>query len=238
MTSARTAVFIGVGPGLGMSMAQRFGREGFRVALVSRTDTRHTSYLADLAAKDIEGTAYTADIADTDRLSAVLKEIAESGEIEFVYYGSPGTSPQHIVPITDIDVATAKSAFSPVWAAVHLVSTVLPAMMERSSGGVIFAGGMSSVRPVPMMGQLNMTAAALRNYALTLNGALADRGVYAGTLTIGRVVERGDIHTMISAHPEKFGNLETVDPDEIAEAAWDMYNSRDRAEHVFDASRH
>ncbi|WP_280238544.1 STAS domain-containing protein, partial [Nocardia abscessus] len=29
------ALIVGVGPGLGMSMARRFGREGFRVALVS-----------------------------------------------------------------------------------------------------------------------------------------------------------------------------------------------------------
>lgn len=238
MSSTRTAVLVGVGPGLGMSMAQRFGREGFRVALVSRSDARHPTYLKELKAQGIEATAHTADATDSERLDAVLKEIWASGDIEFLYYGSPGTNPQDIIPIVDIDVPTAKSAFDPVWSAVHLVSAVLPGMMDRSSGGVIFAGGMSSVRPMPMLGHLNLTAAALRNYALTLNGALADRGVYAGTLTIGRVVERGDIHKMVTAFPEKFGDMETVDPDVIADAAWDMYQKRDRAEHVFDATGH
>ncbi|WP_246291808.1 hypothetical protein [Lentzea indica] len=32
-----TAVVLGVGPGLGMSVAQRFGREGYDVVLLSRS---------------------------------------------------------------------------------------------------------------------------------------------------------------------------------------------------------
>ena len=31
---------VGVGPGLGLSIARRFGREGYAVALISRTQSR------------------------------------------------------------------------------------------------------------------------------------------------------------------------------------------------------
>ncbi len=87
-----------------------------------------------------------------------------------------------------------------------------------------------------MLGHLALAAAALRNYALTLNAALAERGLYAGTLTIGGLVERGDIHAMVSADPARFGGTEghTLDPDELAETAWGMYRARDRAEAIFD----
>ncbi|MEU6189621.1 hypothetical protein [Nocardia sp. NPDC047038] len=90
---------------------------------------------------------------------------------------------------------------------------------------------------MPMLGQLALATAALRNYALTLNAALADRGVYAGTLTIGGLVERGDIHAMVTADPAKYGAADghTLDPDHLADAAWDMYRTRDRAKRVFDA---
>lgn len=88
---------------------------------------------------------------------------------------------------------------------------------------------------MPVLGALALSSAALRNYALTLNAALADKGAYAGTLTIGGVVERGDIHKLVESRPEQFGGLagHTLDPDDIAETAWQMFVKRDRAEEVF-----
>ncbi|MET8650435.1 SDR family NAD(P)-dependent oxidoreductase [Nocardia aurea] len=236
MSRRRTAVIVGVGPGLGMAMARRFGREGFRVAVLSRGAGRHGGYLADLAAHGIEAESHTVDVADGDRLQAVLEKIGAENDIDLLYYG-PGPTTQSIVPIADIDVATAQSAFEWVWPAVRAVGVVLPGMLDRGAGALLFAGGLSSVRPMPMLGQLALATAALRNYALTLNSALADHGVYAGTLTIGGLVVGGDIHAMVTADPAKYGAAEghTLDPDRIATTAWDMYRQRNRAEEVFDA---
>ncbi len=215
-----------------MSLARRFGREGFRVALVSRGGARHGGYLADLAKNGVEATAHTADVTDAERLADVLAEI---GDIEVAYYGP--TPVQPIVPITEVDVPIARSAFDWVWPAVQVVHTVLPGMLARGTGGLIFAGGLSAVRPMPALGQLVLPTAALRNYALTLNAALTDRGIYAGALTIGGLIERGDIHAMITADPAKYGTIagHTLNPDHVADAAWNMYQIRDRAEQVFDA---
>ncbi|KZM73242.1 SDR family NAD(P)-dependent oxidoreductase [Nocardia terpenica] len=228
-----TAAVIGVGPGLGMSMAHRLGREGFRVALISRGAARHSGYLAELAAAGIDATAHAADVTDPAALGAALAAI---GEVEFAYYG-PGPTTRHIVPITEVDVAVAQSAFDWVWPAVRVVRAVLPGMLARGSGGLLFAGGLSGVRPMPQLGQLALATAALRNYARTLHAALADRGVYAGTLTIGGLVERGDIHAMVAAEPERYGITagHTLDPDLIAEAGWELYRERERDEAVFDA---
>jgi hypothetical protein len=43
---------------------------------------------------------------------------------------------------------------------------------------------------MPPLGGLALASAALRTYALTLHVALATAGVYAGTLTIGGLIER------------------------------------------------
>jgi NAD(P)-dependent dehydrogenase (short-subunit alcohol dehydrogenase family) len=40
---------VGAGPGLGLSIARRFGREGFAVALISRTQSRLDEMAAGLA---------------------------------------------------------------------------------------------------------------------------------------------------------------------------------------------
>ena len=88
-----------------------------------------------------------------------------------------------------------------------------------------------------MLGGFALSSAALRNYALTLNAALTEKGIYAGTLTIGGLIERGDIHRMIMSRMEDLDGITvgTLDPDDIADTAWGLYAKRDRAEAVFNA---
>ncbi len=62
-TSSPVLVVLGAGPGLGLSVAQRFGAAGYRVALISRSPQRHSDYLAALADNGIEAAAYVADAA-------------------------------------------------------------------------------------------------------------------------------------------------------------------------------
>lgn len=70
---------------------------------------------------------------------------------------------------------------------------------------------------------------------LTLNAAVGGDGVYAGSLIIGGLIERGDIHTFVTSQPERFGDVSggTLDPDSIADAAYELYKQRDRAEATF-----
>jgi NAD(P)-dependent dehydrogenase (short-subunit alcohol dehydrogenase family) len=234
-----TVAVIGVGPGLGMSIAHRFGREGHRVAIVSRGDSRHAGYLASLAGAGIEAASFVADIRDHERLLSTMDAIAEHfGGIDVMYYG-PGaadltTAPK---PITEIEISDVQAAMGWVYPAIDVVGKVLPGMTERGHGGLLFAGGLSSVMPMPALGSLAVASAALRNYALTLNAGLAEHGIYAGTLTIGGLIERGDIHQSVVANPDRFGDtgFKTLNPDEIADTAWQLYTKRDRAEAVISA---
>ena len=226
------ALVLGVGPGLGMSIAHRFGREGYDVVLVSRGGDRHAGYLAELAGAGVGATAFAVDVRDRAQLLSTLDEI---GPVDVVYYG-PGATNLDDMP-NEITTATSdelRTAMDWVYPAVDVVGHVLPGVVARG-GGVLIAGGLSSVVPLPILGALALSSAALRNYALTLNAALADKGAYAGTLTIGGVIERGDIHKLVEAKPERFGGLaaHTLNPDDIAETAWQMFVKRDRAEEVF-----
>ncbi|NUO58215.1 MAG: SDR family NAD(P)-dependent oxidoreductase [Hamadaea sp.] len=228
-----TVAVFGVGPGLGLSVAHRFGREGHRVALVSRTPDRHAGYLGSLAEAGIEADAFVADVRDRAQLAAAVDAIGiRFGSPDIVYYGPAALDPaDRPTPITQTDSDSVRTAMSWVYAAVDLVGLVLPGMVERGEGGLLFAGGLSSVVPMPALGNLALSSAALRNYAVTLHAALAGQGVYAGTLTIGGLIERGDIHKFMSA--QATGGLPILDPDDLAEAAWELYTKRDRAEAVF-----
>jgi hypothetical protein len=66
---------------------------------------------------------------------------------------------------------------------------------------------------------------------------LADKGIYAGTLTIGGLIERGDIHRLFSSQSDKLGDLtvQTLSPDTIADTASNLYSKRDSPEAIFNA---
>ncbi|MFI7533378.1 SDR family NAD(P)-dependent oxidoreductase [Streptosporangium sp. NPDC049376] len=238
MSASRgVAVVIGVGPGLGMSIAHRLGREGHPVVLVSRSDARHAGYVSSLADAGIRAEAFTADVRDHDRLLSVLDTVVERhGPVGMVYYGPGSTDPEsHPVPILQAGPEDVRRAMEWAYPAVEVTRRVLPGMIERGEGGLLFATGLSAVMPMPALGNLAILSAALRTYAVTLNTALTETGVYAGCLVIGGVVERGDIHGMVSSQPERYGPVAgmTLDPDALADAAWEMYATRGRAEETF-----
>ncbi len=219
-----------------MSVAHRFGSEGYAVALVSRSAARHDQYLSSLRDAGIEAAAYVADAADRDGLHATIEAArAHFGRIDVGYYGPAAA--MRPTDITALDAAGAETALAGVVPAVDFASTLLPELTERGSGGLLFAGGLSSVVPMPPLGGLALASAALRTYALTLHAALAPTGVYAGTLTIGGLIERGDIHHELLAQPDLFGDVAvaTLNPDELADTLWRLLRDRTEPEVIVNA---
>ena len=236
-TSARPVLLvIGVGPGLGMSVAHRFGSEGYAVALVSRSSTRHADYLKSLSETGVEAAAFVADAADPVALRSAVDAVRDRfGRIDVGYYGPAAGVP--LADIIDLDAAGAETALRDVVPAVDFASLLLPELRERGDGGLLFAGGLSSVVPMPPLGGLALASAVLRNYALTLHAALAPIGVYAGTVTIGGLIERSDIHSAVAQNPDLFGSISasTLSPDELADLLWTLYCDRTEPEAVVNA---
>jgi NADP-dependent 3-hydroxy acid dehydrogenase YdfG len=241
VTSPKTLVVIGIGPGLGLSIARRFGGEGYTVAMLSRTADRHPGYLATLEADGIRGASYVADARDTRDLARALDAVVDDlGRIDLVYYGPGAEDPTAFPrPVLEATASDLREAMRMVYPALELTQHVLPGMLERKAGGLLFAGGLGAVVTLPFLGALASSAAALRTYALNLNAALSDTGVYAGTLIIGGLVARGDIHRHASSDPEFAEAVQaaSLDPDQIADAAWRLFSARDQAEATFSALR-
>jgi NADP-dependent 3-hydroxy acid dehydrogenase YdfG len=235
-TSAPVILIVGAGPGLGMSVAQRFGKEGYAVALVSRSADRHSAYLEALDVAGVDAAAFTADAADPAQLRVAVDAARNHfGHINVGYYG-PAAMMSLAGDITTLDAAGAETALKDVVPAVDFGSLLIPELTARGEGGLIFAGGLSSVIPMPPLAGLALYAAALRNYAVTLHAALEPKGIYAGTITIGGLIERGDIHAAMQQNPT-FGDLAvgTLNPDELAETVWRLYSERTEAEAVVTA---
>jgi NAD(P)-dependent dehydrogenase (short-subunit alcohol dehydrogenase family) len=230
-------VVVGAGPGLGLAIARRFGGEGHPVALLSRNAERHEGYLASLRSDGIDAIALAVDVTEPGQLRAAVTEVAQRlGPVGVAYYGpgaaNPTSRPEPILQTRASDVDEAVRTM--VLPALELTELVLPGMIESGAGTLLFVTGLSAVVPLPALGALAVASAALRTYALTVNAALDGSGVYAGALVIGGLIERGDIHRHLvsTVGPDR---LPTLDPDAIADSAWELVTRRDRAEAIFSA---
>ncbi|HEY9292477.1 MAG TPA: SDR family NAD(P)-dependent oxidoreductase, partial [Microlunatus sp.] len=232
------------GPGLGMAIARRFGRAGHPVALVSRSDARHPAYQEELAAEGTTAIAEVADVLDTDQLAAALARIEDRlGPVEVLYFGPAGMDPTSMPrPIETVTGTAVREGFALVPAAADAVTAVLPGMLERGRGTILLPTGLSAVRPMPELGNLAITSAAIRSYALTLNAAVADRGVFVGSLVIGGGIRGGDIYSALADPQSRLGaaGLDaealarmSLDPDRIAGDAYELAERRTEAELVF-----
>jgi NADP-dependent 3-hydroxy acid dehydrogenase YdfG len=202
---------IGAGPGIGLAVARRFGAEGFEVALVARDRARLSALSGDLAEAGILSSAHPGDLTDEASLTHALDQI---GPVDVLVYNGGGTAGAH-TPVLDVTRHSAQDAFDgAVLGAVTAVRAVLPAMLERGSGTLLFTSGISAVHPLAFLGNIGIAVSGLRNYALSLAQALAGRGVHVGHVPIAAAVAPGS----------------PASPEAVADTHWRLHTDRDRHE--------
>ena len=222
---------VAAGTRLGFSLGKVFGGHGFDVALIARSKERLGELSEKLAAEGITAAGFPADVTDSAALAAALDSAAARfGGIDVLHYSSPGTGTIETLRSTgalDVTVENLRPQIeSTCYGAITATRAVLPAMLAAGTGTLLYTTGGSSVTPAPVFVSAGMAGAALRKWALTLNGVLAGRGVYAAHVAIG---------TWIAGTPGAPEGTPLKDPDEIARLYWDLHTSREPAEHLISA---
>ncbi|WHX23861.1 hypothetical protein QFW82_45870 [Streptomyces malaysiensis subsp. malaysiensis] len=116
----------------------------------------------------------------------------------------------------------------------QLVHHVLPEMLERGDGGILFAYGSSVMFPAGgVSGPVPLMAAA-RNYILTLHEELAGRGVYAGGLAVRALIAQSQASQAVKAGEMKLNmELPVVEPHELADLEWELMRARNQADVLY-----
>lgn len=232
----KTVAIFGAGPALGLALAKRWGREGYRIALVARRQTSLDALSAELS--DHEHAGFVADMTDRAQVAAALAAIEERfGHIDTALY-SPGGLDQPRVGVLDVDPDELPGQLDlQLLTPIALVRALVPGMRERGDGALLFASGTSAVTPIPQLGNVSLTLAATRNYVLNLNATLAADGVYTGVVHIGGLIRGSAPESVVLNSPADFAEFDldtlrqhTLDPADIADVFWDLTVKRDRAE--------
>lgn len=205
-----TIAIIGAGPGVGRAVAQRFGREGFAVALVSRGQDKVDALAAELADDGVTARGYAADVLDADALAAALgSAAADLGPVSVLQY-SPLPARHYLrsvteTPAADILEAVRFSVLGPVAA----VNAVLPGMREAGEGTLVFVNGGTSVRPRTQYAGTSIGFAGESAYVQMLHEALEPAGIRAVQLVIPGAIQGDDPERGHDAVAERIWGLHT-----------------------------
>ena len=226
-----TIALVAAGARLGLSLGKTFGGHGFDVALIARSQERLGELTEKLAAEGVTAAGFAADVTDRPALAAALDGAAgRFGGIDVLHYASPGAGTTEGLRRTgalDVTVDNLRPQVECVcYGAITATRAVLPGMLAAGTGTLLYTTGGSSVTPAPVFVSAGMAGAALRKWALTLNGTLADRGVYAGHVAIG---------AWIAGTPGAPEGAPLKDPDDIARLYWDLHTGRQPAEYLISA---
>ena len=74
---AKTIIVVGYGVGISAAVAEKFGSEGFQVALVARSADRLEAAEKSLAAKGIKAAAFPTDVSDLAAVKALVGKVRE-----------------------------------------------------------------------------------------------------------------------------------------------------------------
>jgi len=233
-TTKKTLAIFGAGTGLGTSVAARFGREGYRVALVARRSAPLQERVAELERAGIEAVSFQADLTNLTGIPALVRSIEEtSGPIHVVLY-SPVTPELGFVPAVELDAGKLEAlAKLFLYAPIEVARAALPGMLARGDGAIVLGGGLTAVHTMPGLSGVGPVMAAARNYIFTLNAEIKPKGVYAGTVTIGALIERSAGHRIMTESGVPLDSrVPVLDPDTIAEEVWTLVTKRDRVEAI------
>ncbi|MDF2583004.1 MAG: short-chain dehydrogenase [Mycobacterium sp.] len=169
----RPALVAGASSGIGEATAIRLARNGFPVALGARRVEKLDEIVGKIRADGGEAIAVHLDVTDPDSVKAAVEQTtAALGDIEVLVAGAGDT---YFGKLDSISTEQFDSQIQ-----IHLVganrvaSAVLPGMIERRRGDLIFVGSDVSLRQRPHMGAYGAAKAALvamvNNYQMELEG--------------------------------------------------------------------
>lgn len=212
MAVDRIAAIVGVGPGLGASLARRFAGRGFGVALIARTPNLVEPEAAQIARDGARALAVTADASDPDALrSAFARVRAELGHPEVLIHNASAFVAGGVLDLEP-------EQFEQVWRVTALGAfvasqEVLPAMISAGRGTILLTGATASLRGGARFAAFSSAKFALRALAQSMAREFGPKGVH-----VAHVVIDGQIDTPLlrRTQPDR-DPATTLSPDAIAD---------------------
>jgi NAD(P)-dependent dehydrogenase (short-subunit alcohol dehydrogenase family) len=216
--NVKVAAVLGVGPGLGATVARRFAREGFAVGLMARGEESLAAAREEVEALGGTALAVIADATDAASVASSFDRVREElGEPEVFVYNAGAFQMGGILELSpeqfdDCFRANCSGAF-------YGAQQVLPAMVEREHGTIILTGATAALRGSARFAALATGKFGLRALAQSMAREFGPQGIH-----VAHVVIDGQINTprLRETQPDREEST-TLSPESIAETYWQLH---------------
>ncbi|VVE15947.1 MULTISPECIES: SDR family NAD(P)-dependent oxidoreductase [Pandoraea] len=220
--TGKVALVTGANSGIGLAIAKRFVAEGARVFMTGRRQQALDKAVAEVGgdARGVQGDV--SNLADLDRLYAIIKE--EAGVIDVLVANAGGGEFAALGNITEEHFD--KTFATNVKGTLFTVQKALPLLKDGAS--VILTGSTAAVTGIPAFSVYSASKAAVRNFARGWILDLAPRKIRVNVLAPGSTSTPGwhDLAPSNDVHEGMVSSVEATTPlgrlaypDETASAA-------------------
>ncbi len=207
----------GAGEGLGRSIALRFAREGYQVALAAR----NAEQLQQLAA-ETKGRAFPADLTREADVRGLF-DAAESGlgAIDAVAFVAASRMQ---APVAETSVEDFERLWRQGCLAGFLVGReAARRMLPRGRGTLIFTGSSTSFRGRPEFAAFSAAKGGLRFLAQSMARELSPKGIHVATVLVEGAIDSKMMWREFPDRMKKLGPDGAVHPDALAETYWQIH---------------
>jgi NAD(P)-dependent dehydrogenase (short-subunit alcohol dehydrogenase family) len=219
MDTSKTVAVVGAGPGLGAALARRFAREGYAVGLFARSESSLLPVRQEVEKAGGRAGLYLADVANEAALkSAFARMRTELGAPEVCIYNAGTYVKAGLLELTP-------EQFESAWridcmGGFLTAREVVPAMLERGRGTLLFTGATASVRGSARFAAFAVGKFGLRALAQSLAREFGPKGIHVAHVVIDGMIDAQRVRSMVPG-----GEAATMlSPDAIAETYWQLHS--------------
>jgi len=222
----KVAVVVGVGPGIGNSVATKFASHGYHVALVSRRQTSMTPVQEAIEKSGGNAISVTADASSEESVAQAFSTIRKSlGSPEVLIYNA-GVRRLKKQGISEVPT----EEFIKLWkinclGGFFTSREVVPDMVERGHGTILFTGATASLRALDGLSSFAVSKFGLRALAQSMARELGPKGVHVAHAIIDGAVQNSTVYQILTKNNEQ-QQVNTdlwLNPDEIAQQYWNLH---------------
>jgi 3-oxoacyl-[acyl-carrier protein] reductase len=199
----KTALITASSKGIGFGVAKVLMMSGADVVLLSRNEEHlqeARSTLHTLTGKD--SPYIVADLTKREDLQRVIKEVNEIGAPDIFFFSTGGPRPGYFMEMSMRDWEHAADLL--LYPAVYLAKNLLPLMMERKWGRIIYSTSIAIKEPIPTIALSNVVRVSLAGLVRTLAKEVGRRGVTVNGIMPG-VIKTGRILHLAEDEAERTG---------------------------------
>lgn len=175
----------GASGGIGLELARCFAAEGCRLILTARREAELQVLAAELRTKhDVEVTVLTADLAESDGVTALLSDLSTRGLSPDVLVNNAGFGTRG--RFADLAESRVRGMLAVnIDAVTRLAHALLPAMRARGRGGILNVASTAAFQPGPYMAVYYATKAYVLSWSEALFEECREDGVTVNVLCPG-----------------------------------------------------